>query len=327
MKEREGSKKNYNHFSDIEREILALMLVEGRNQKEIAKELNRDPATISREINRNGSGCRRRYLPSLASQRAEKRKKQSHIKDRLKNPEIRRYVIEKLKAEWTPEQIAGRLPIDMPGQKTNYESIYLFIFKDARHLIKYLARGHRKRLKRTGNKGKRAPKIPDRISIDFRPDEINNRSRAGDWEADTIVSRKSKTSLLVLRERLTQFTIIAKLKDRTAETTNRAIIKSFENIPENLRKSITYDNGSEFSLHSEVAADLNLETYFCNPYHSWEKGSVENTNGLIRRIHPKKTDFSLISESDIELLQTKLNQRPRKSLKFLTPFEALKRCA
>ena len=320
-------KKQYNHFSFEEREILAVELAQGKTKKEIAEMLGRSPSTISREIWRNASFVRKNYLASHADKRSEFRKKRSHLKDRLKTQEIREYVHEKLKDGWTPELIAGRIGMEISGAKTNHESIYLYIYHDKPSFIKYLPRGHRKRHKRGLKKGKRISKIPNRTSIDDRPEIINNRARRGDWEADTMVSRQSSSVLVVLRERVTQFTFIRKVKNKSAEETKNAIIKMLKNLPEGLRKSITYDNGTENALHEEVARTLNLETYFCNPYHSWEKGSVENTNGLIRRYLPKKTDFSLISDIEIRKIENALNNRPRKSLGFSTPYETLKNCA
>jgi len=142
-----------------------------------------------------------------------------------------------------------------------------------------------------------------------------------------MVSRQSSSVLEVLRERVTQFTFIRKIKNKSANETKNAIVQMLKNLPEELRKSITFDNGTENMLHEIIARTLNLKTYFCNPYHSWEKGSVENTNGLIRRYLPKKTDFSLISDMEIRKIENALNNRPRKSLGFSTPYETLKNCA
>ena len=318
--------KNYNHFSFEERELLALELAKNKTQKEIATLLGRNPSTISREINRNGSYVRKNYLASHADKRSRERKLRSHAKDRLKEKRIRDYTTNKLKIGWTPEIIAGRISQELPGAKTNHESIYLFIYKDAPNLAKYLPRSGRKRQKRQEKTGKRS-RIPNRISITERPEIINNRLRVGDWEADTMVSRQSSSILVVLRERVTQVTRILKLPNKTAIETKKAIIRILQEYPPELRLSITFDNGTENALHEEIASKLKLQTYFCQPYHSWEKGSIENTNGLIRRYLPKKTDFSLISDKEIQMIEQALNNRPRKSLNFRTPLEALKDCA
>lgn len=322
-------KKNrkYNHFSFEEREMISIELAKGSTQKDIAHKLGRSPASVSREIWRNGKMLHRKYKASKAQAYSDSRKKLSHAKDRLKSKKIRQYVITKLKIGWTPEQIAGRIKYDIIDASTNYESIYLFIYNDAPHLIKYLPRSHRQRQKRGKNKGKRACKIPNRTSIDDRPEEINTRSRVGDWEADAVVSKQSKESLIVFRERKLQIAYIVKVKNKSAKEVKKAIVKRLKHLPPHLRKSITFDNGTENALHEEIAFELNLKTYFCHAYHSWEKGSVENTNGLIRRFLPKKTDFSLISEQQIQTIEDALNNRPRKTLNFSTPYELLQNCA
>lgn len=327
MKKKVISPSKYNHFSFEEREIIAIELARGTKQKEIARKLNRSPSSISREIYRNGKIIHREYLAIRAEKYSKHRSSVAHEKTRLKNSRIRDYVKEKIRLGWTPEQIAGRVPIDLPGEKTNYESIYQYIYNDVPYLAKYLPRSHRKRLKRGKKKGNRLCKILNRTPISERPEEINNRSRIGDWEADSIVSKQSAASLIVIRERKLQITFITKVKNRTALEVKKAIIERLKHLPPHLRKSITFDNGTENALHEEIGRELNLNTFFCQAYHSWEKGSVENTNGLIRRYLPKKTDFSLISETEIVIIEEALNNRPRKSLNFYTPFECLKNCA
>ena len=327
MKKKVISPRKYNHFLFEEREIIAIELARGTKQKEIARKLNRSPSSISREIYRNGKMMHQDYRASRAEKYSKHRSSVAHEKPRLKNSRIRDYVKEKIRLGWTPEQIAGRLPMDLPGEKTNYESIYQYIYNDVPYLANYLPRSHRKRLKRGKKRGNRLCKIQNRTSIDERPEAINNRSRIGDWEADSIVSKQTAASLIVIRERKLQITFIAKVKNRTAKEVKKAIVKRLRRLPPCLRKSITFDNGTENALHEEIGRELNLSTFFCHAYHSWEKGSVENTNGLIRRYLPKKTDFSLISEKDIKTIENALNNRPRKSLNFYTPFECLKNCA
>jgi IS30 family transposase len=269
----------------------------------------------------------REYRAIKADHYSNTRSKLSHAKDRLKNDQIRKYCIEKLRIGWSPEQTSGKISEDLPGQYTNYESIYQYIYNDAKYLIQYLARGRQKRQKRGKSRGNRACKIPNRTSIDARPEEINTRSRTGDWEADTMVSKQSKETLVVLRERKIHLTFIVKVRNKSAKELKRAIIKRLKHLPPHLRKSITFDNGTENALHEEIAFELNLKTFFCHAYHSWEKGSVENTNGLIRRFLPKKTDFSLITEDQIMIIEERLNNRPRKTLNYSTPYELLKNCA
>jgi IS30 family transposase len=316
----------YKHIVPEERDFLAMMLSSGLTQKEIAKQLGRHPSTISREIKRNGSCVRHNYLAILAQKRAEARSQNSHRKDRLKNSSVRNYVIDKLKNGYTPEQIAGRIRLDL-GLKTNHESIYLFVYYERMDLVKYLVRGHRKRRKRAIKSGKRIVKIPNRTMITERPEEINKRESWGHWEADTVISRASKESLAVIRERKMQLMFIMKIKRKNAESFKLAIIRMMKKVPKKYRKTITLDNGLENAAHEEIARELGVRIYFCNPYHSWEKGGVENGIGLIRRYFPKKTDFALISKRQVAKVESWLNNRPRKTLGFLTPLEVFKNCA
>lgn len=316
----------YKHISADERDLIAIMLSSGLKQQEVAKKLRRHPSTISREINRNCSPVWKTYSAIQAHQRAEARSQESHRKDRLGDPRTRKYVIRHLKKGYTPEQIAGRINRDI-GLKTNHESIYLFIYHERRDMIVYLARGHRKRRKRAIKPGKRVLKIPNRTMITERPAEINQHASIGHWEADTVISRASKESLAVIRERKMQIMYIMKIKRKNAESFKLAIIRMMKKIPKKYRKSITLDNGLENAAHEEIARILKVKIYFCNPYHSWEKGGVENGIGLIRRYLPKKTNFALISKYKISHIETVLNNRPRKSLGFLTPLEVYKNCA
>ena len=316
-------KKVYHHLSLGEREIISIGLESGKTQKEISRDLKRSSSTISREIKRNKSEIyNTKYRAHIAQKKFECRSKTSHKKNRLKNDEIRNFVINRIKEEWTPEQIAGRIPFYISGAKTNYESIYLYIYNENPILSKYLTRGKKERHKRSIKQGKRIVKIPNRVNISERPTIVNENRQIGHWEADTVVSRQSKDTLVVLRERKTHFTLIDKIPNRKADSLKDSVIKMLCNIPNQYKKTITFDNGLENAKHEIICNELNVKSYFCNPYHSWEKGAVENTIGLIRRYYPKKSNFKLISNDELEMVFLKLNSRPRKSLGFLTPFEA-----
>jgi len=324
-KVKNNNKKVYKHLTIHEREEIACYLEKGLTQKEIAKTLKRPASTISREIKRNGTQIRQtQYRAHRAQLRSDVRKNESHKKIRLPDSKVRRYVIKKLKGGFSPEQIAGRIEKDLPGCKTNHESIYLFIYQDCSELTEFLVWGRRKRRKRAIKAGKRVVKIPNRVMIEKRPEEINERTSLGHWEADTVVSRKSKSALVVVRERKLQIMYIRKISRKTANEMKKAVISILRRFPKELLQTITFDNGLENAAHESIAKALGVKTYFCNPYHSWEKGGVENGIGLIRRFLPKKTDFSLIPCSRIRNIEIKLNNRPRKSLQFLTPFEGLK---
>lgn len=325
---KEEDEKVYKHLNNYERDEIAYMLSRGYTKKEIASQLKRHPSTISREIKRNGSSKNdTRYRANRAQIRADERKKLSHKKQRLKNKKIKCYVIKMLALNYTPEQIAGRIGIDNPGLKTNYESIYLFIYEERPDLIKYLVRGKRKRQKRSIKPGKRMVKIPNRTMIDDRPEEINEKTEYGHWEADTMVSRQSKSALVVVRERKLQLMFIRKIPRKDAVNMRKAVIKILKRFPPKFCRSITFDNGLENAEHELIAKSLKVKTYFCNPYHSWEKGGVENGIGLVRRYYPKKTDFSLISDIELRIIEKRLNNRPRKTLGFLSPLEVYKNCA
>lgn len=324
-KVKNNNRKVYKHLTIHEREEIACGLEKGLTQNEIAQKLKRPASTISREINRNGTQIRQtQYRAHRAQLRSDVRKNESHKKIRLHDSKVRRYVISKLKAGFSPEQIAGRIAKDLPGCKTNHESIYLFVYQDCPELTEFLVWGRRKRRKRAIKAGKRVVKIPNRVMIENRPEEINERTSLGHWEADTVVSRKSKSALVVVRERKLQIMYIRKISRKTAHKMKIAVIDILKRFPKNLVQSITFDNGLENAAHELIAKALGVKTFFCNPYHSWEKGGVENGIGLIRRFLPKKTDFSLIPCSRIKKIEKILNNRPRKTLQFLTPFELLK---
>lgn len=185
--------------------------------------------------------------------------------------------------------------------------------------MQYLPRAHKKRFKRVPRSNKKSSRIPNRISIDQRPEEINNRTEFGHWESDVIVSKQNKVALSVSIERISKLVKIKKIKQNKADMFSRAVIRRMKGLPACARRSITYDNGSENALHELINDRLNTDSYFCNPYHSWEKSSVENVNGLIRRFLPKKTDFAKITHKRIKEIESLLNNRHRKCLGFKTP--------
>jgi len=316
------TKGRYRHLSFAEREEISIGLSSGKRIIDIARAIGRDISTLYREINRNNAQKNTvQYRANRAQLRTDERKIASHARERLINPVIRKYVIEKLKEEWTPELIVGKLPLDIPGLETNHETIYLWIYKDRRDLIKYLPRAHRKRQKRSSIKDKRCIRVQDRTMIDKRPVHIEDRIEAGHWEADTAVSRQSKAAIAAAVERKSRFLIVKKIKGKTAYCMHIAMVDSLEGLPLQLRKTITYDNGTENAHHRLTNDILKTDSFFCNPYHSWEKGSIENRIGMIRRYFPKKTDWSLITQRQIDKVVKKINTRPMKCLGFKTPEE------
>jgi IS30 family transposase len=314
--------KKYSHLSLEEREEIAIGLETGLKQCEIASRLQRSPSTVSREIKRNKSGIGKKpYRVSWAQYQADERKRLSHKKQRIPQKRLRRFICKWLKNGYSPEIIAFMAAGKNPRWKTNYETIYQWIYSERHDLIPFLTRSHKKRRKRGSGKQKRCPKVPNRTMIDKRPLYINLRSRIGHWEIDTAISRKSKAAIMVLVERRTRYVVIKKLWGKTAYCVHNATVKSLRNYPPNIRQSLTYDNGTENALHELTNNALGTKSYFCNPYHSWEKGTVENTIGIIRRFYPKKTDWENISQWDLNKVARYINNRPMKLLRFKTPYQ------
>jgi IS30 family transposase len=313
----------YKHLSYEERIQIQTLLKEKLSVRKIAERLDRKPSTISREIKRNfWDACRIEYNSSCADRKCKERKVKANQKrvKKMQNGQIQSYTISHLKLGWSPEQIAGRISKDYPGLNVSHETIYQYVYKQGESLIKLLPRKKPKRQKRDGLNKNRKIIIPDRVSIDERPDMINKRIEYGHWESDSIVSKQSSASLNTMVERKSGYLKLTKIDSNTSANTKETIIRKMVKMP---IKSITYDNGLENYEHTFINHALDCDSYFCHPYHSWEKGSVENTNGLIRRYLPKKTDFYKISDEEIAFIENLLNDRPRKRLKFLTPSEVL----
>jgi len=311
---------SYKHLSLIEREQIAVWKAEGLSLREIARRLGRDVSSVSRELKRNAPPIRSgRYLPARAHLRSENRNRISRTHPRLKKPEIRRFVLKQMARGLSPEQIAGVLRAEKPQWSISHEAIYQFIYCEARNLIPNLARGHRKRLRRWHTKKHRQSHIPQRIPITQRPAAIQTRQQYGHWEADTIISRKSKPSLMIMVERKSRYVKLALLTRKTANQMRAAINRRLVQMPKGLRRTITYDNGSENVEHLKVNSVSGTRSFFCLPFHSWEKGTVENTAGLVRRFYPKKTDFATITPEEVHRVERALNNRPRKCLHFKTP--------
>ena len=317
-------KKTYKHLSITERDLISILKAQNKSLRAIALEVNRDPATISRELKRNAPPVHTGYyLAHKAHQRSEKRKSKAHQRQRLKNDTIGAYVQKKLSLGWSPEQISGRLSVDHPGFSISHEAVYQYIYQEHPELIPQLTRSHKKRHKKGHSRKHKKSHIPNRVGIQDRPQDIAARQHIGHWESDTVVSGQSTAAVLVLIERKTRVTLLEKLQQKTARANAQGITNRLAVLPQHLRQTITYDNGSENIEHETVNQELQTRSFFCNPYHSWEKGSVENAVGLLRRIFPKKTNFANVSESDIASVELLLNNRPRKCLNYLTPLEAM----
>ena len=317
-----NKEKKYSHLGFAEREELAILLEKGYSQREIAMALNRNPGTISREIRRNRAQIYDiPYRAIKAQEKADIRKKESHKRQRIPNRRLRRFICKYIKFGYSPEIIAFMITKKNDSWKTNYESIYQWIYIDRTDLIPFLTQGHKKRRKRGSAKGKRGPKIPNRVMIDKRPDHIQLRTRIGDWEADTIISRQSKVAIMVLVNRKARLLILKKIMQKTASLMHKAIVDSLKNFPQFVKESITYDNGTENALHELTNTILGTDSYFCHPYRSWEKGTVENLIGLVRRFYPKKIDWNNVTQWDLNKVMRYVNNRPMKCLGYQTPYE------
>jgi transposase, IS30 family len=318
---------NYRHISQSEREVIYLSLHQGKSYRDIGKILKRDHRAIEKEIKRNGipgKDPRQTYSPSNAQKISEERRKESK-RGKLDDPVLQNYVIRKLGSLWSPEQISGRLKKKVPNLSLTAQAIYDFIYAKENkklRLWEFLRRKHPKR--QLFNEGRVKTKaIPGRIFIEERPIEITERKKAGHWETDLMEGVKSERECLsVFTDRKTGLLIGEKLPDKKAETKKDSTLKLFERKPKYLIQSITQDNGVENYEHQRVGAELKCPTYFCHPYHPYEKGTVENTIGLIRQYIPKKTPLSTVTKSDINKIFWDINNRPRKRLDFLTPSEA-----
>lgn len=320
-------KNIYKHLSSEERDKIAILRAKGLSYETIALAIARDKTTVYRELNRNKSSVYNVYLPHKANARAKERKRNSGKRPRLKNLMIKNYVTTKLKLGWSPEQIAGRISKDHPNLSISHEAIYQYVYnKETRktvNLITYLPRAHKKRKLFGQGHHHSNIHIPSRVSIDKRPQHINKRFEPGHWEADTITSRQSKKALAVSLERRSRLLHIKKLSAKESRKIVCALKSTIGLYPESLRRTITYDNGCENVEHERVNKALGTKSYFCNPYHSWEKGSIENSIGLVRRFLPKNTNFAIVSYARIRKIENLLNNRPRKCLKFQTPSEVL----
>lgn len=315
----------YQHLSLVERERIAIWKAEGLSLREMGRRTGRHHSTLSRELSRNRlPWIVEGYLPHPAYRQAKERKQRAGKRIRLKNPMIRNYVEHKLRIGWSPEQIAGRLCLHWPHLTISHEAIYQYIYQWRPHLVHYLARRHKKRRPRWFSKKNRKPNIPYRVFISERSSLANERKEIGHWECDTLVAHLRKSAWHVLCERKSRYTQISKLDTFSAKAVRETIVSKLTHLPRQARRTVTYDNGSENAHHIYVNTSLGIQSYFCHPYHSWEKGTVENTIGLIRRFVPKKTDLAAVDKKTVKKIEKRLNHRPRKCLNFQTPAEVFK---
>lgn len=321
----------YNHLTIEEREIILHMLWQKSSIRSIAKVLNRNPSSISREIGKNNPPERKLYTPRLANERALTYRKHRGRQARLKNEAVRNYVVKHLKIGWSPEQIAAKSK-ELAGTSISHEAIYQYVYAqvhrdgwgllrtDKEDLRPYLARCRKRRMKKGFRRSYRIDKGP-LPSIENRPKEVETRAIIGHWEDDCIVSRANSKRLKTINERVSGIVFIQKINNGTIQATNTAVTKRLRAIPPEFRKTLTRDRGSENLGYQELEEVLGILCYYAHAYHSWERGSNENTNGLIRRFFPKKTDFNLVTNEQIRQVEYLINSRPRKRLGWKTPYQ------
>lgn len=317
----------YRHFSIEEREIIAFRLAEGKNPNQIAKELGRHHSSVSAEIERNNIDGD--YYPARAQALAEHRRCESKSPWKMSNPAIATYVKCGLKRRWSPEQIAGRMKMDHSEEEAmriSHTTIYHWIQEDKRQGGRwrtFLRQSRKKRRKRYGT-GENRGKIKGRVDIDERPDEVDEKKRLGDWEGDTVEGAKGSGYLTTMVDRKSQYLVLGRSATKQADAIRRTIIRSFRRHDDLPSKTVTLDNGKEFAEHEKLGRRLGANVYFAKPYHSWERGLNENTNGLLRQYFPKGIDFSKITAYYLKNVENELNDRPRKTLNYRTPREVMR---
>ena len=304
-----------------ERVTIFRLLEQGWGNTAIAREIGRDRSTVWRERQRNtpqGGD----YLPEAAHRRAWARRFRGNRCER--DPALGAYVRERIQLGWSPQQIAGRLRFEGHARTVSHETIYRYIYRPQgkrEKLHRCLWRGKARRGYRAARRP-RGPRIPNRRSIHERPAHINDRDAFGHWEGDTMDFRYQKRPLLTLTERRTRFALAAERLDRTAASATAEQKRLLGRLPARARRSITYDNGSEFAGHQDVAAATGMATYFCDPHAPWQRGAIENVNRWLRRDLPRKVPLDLYAAEDLDDALWLYNTTPRKCLNYRTPLEA-----
>ena len=319
--------KKYSRLTFIERVKIEEFKKLLYSPSKIAQKLGRSRSTITRELTRN-KYAHNSYYADLANRKAFCRSiYRKGDKDKIStNKCLQNFVHQKLVLRWSPDQISVTLKRLYPNDKTmnvSHETIYLYIYLHCKKELKTeLIAQLRQERKRRGNFKTRAvlePKIKDRISIDERPEEVLGREIPGHWEGDLIIGKDHKSCLGTLVERTTRTIILVPLKDKTAATVRKAFEKEFLKLPKTMKRTLTYDNGTEMSEHKLFTKKTKVQVYFTHPYSPWERPTNENSNGLVRDYFPKGTDFNTITKKRIKEVQNQLNERPRKVLDYQTP--------
>lgn len=323
---------NKEEFTLADREELSLLLVKNSTFTEIAALLGKHKCSISREVGRNGMN-RMTYRAHKAHWHAIRQKQRQGRKRKIEtSPALKDFLLAKLKLRWSPEQIADELKILYAGNghmQVSHETIYSYIYVLPRgslkkELLSYLRQQKKYRRRKGKKQSKEEEKrgqIPDMISIEERPKEVEDRIIPGHWEGDLILGKWKRSALGTLVERTTRTTILVPLASKDAESVRQAFAREMKKLPKEMRISLTYDQGKEMAEHRLFTNDTEIKVFFAHPGHPWERGTNENTNGLIRQFFPKGTNFNRVARREIKYVQHLLNGRPRKALNFRKPYE------
>ncbi len=313
---------SYSQLSAFERnQFYELRTTTDLSLRAIAKKLGRNQSTLSRELARNQSE-NVIYLPERAQQQMAERRQQSKTAFSGVSESCLAAIKQRLKQYHSPEQIAGRLKREGLAS-ISHETIYQMIYTNYEGLQayqQYLRQGRQKRRKRGGSNSKRG-QIPGRVGIEHRPVIADAKTEIGHWESDTMIGSNHSGMIVTHVDKASKFLVAGLGRDKTAAQINQVTIDLFNHVPDEQRKTMTFDNGKEFSRHAELSKELNVSCYFATPYHSWECGLNEHTNGLLRQFSPKHTNFRIVKPEALVKVVLLINHRPRKSLDYRTPFE------
>lgn len=311
-------------LTEYERQIIEANLASGKSHRDIAKMIGRNQSDVSREVKRN-KGQLFPYSSVIAQTAADRRAKITNTRKLNKDWRLNWYVTRRLEKQWSPEQIAGRMIKENRKTKVCPESIYQYIYdedKGAPWLYHELRRSHPIRQTQGQRKPNKRTLIPDRTPISVRPEAVNLRLRYGDWESDGMEFMRKKPGLIsVQKERKSQLVRLTKLETKLAKETRVAIENVIEELPQDFIHTITFDNGGEAAEHNIIKQEYEIDTFFCDRYSPWQKGSVENIIGLVRQYLPKGSDITDLTNNDLYRIQESLNNRPRKTLQYQTPNE------
>jgi len=312
--------KGYHHLTYDQRCQIQTLKERGDSLEKIAENLRVHRSTVYREISRNSYDSNYKY--QQANKKALDRRQAASSKKTKMKPNLIEIIEEKLKLQWSPEQISGRLKRIYGAKGVSHEMIYRYVWENKQQggeLYKNLRHNGKKYNKRGSKKAGRGF-IPNRVDIDKRPSIVEEKSRIGDWEIDTIIGKNHKGAIVSIVDRHSKLTMLAKVSRKTAHDVEKALTSRLSHVQDYVY-TITSDNGKEFANHLAISKELKADFYFARPYHSWERGLNEHTNGLVRQYIPKSAHFDVVSKEEIQKIEDLLNNRPRKVLQFLTPME------